>query len=60
MGEYIPTTILCEVGDSEYFIKQRFIKGKTLAETDISSLSADTLEMLIDLIKKYIKYHKEQ
>lgn len=60
LGKYIPTTILCEVDDWEYFIKQRFIKWKTLAETDISSLSADTLEKLIDLIKKYLKYHREQ
>lgn len=60
LWEYIPTTILCEVGDWEYFIKQRFIKWKTLAETDISELSADTLWKLIDLIKKYLKYHREQ
>lgn len=60
MWWYIPQTILCEIGNWEYFIKQKFIKWKTLAETDIGSLSADTLLKLVDLIKKYMKYHKEQ
>lgn len=59
--EYIPETILCEFWDWwEYVIKQKFIKWKTLAQTDISDLSAETLEKLIDLIRKYLKYHKEQ
>ena len=31
-----------------------------MAQTDISSLSADTLYQIIDLIKKYIKYFKEE
>lgn len=59
--EYIPETILCEIWDWEgYVIKQKFIKWKTLAQTDISSLSANTLYQIIDLIKKYIKYFKEE
>ena len=33
---------------------------KTLAETDISGLSIETMWKLIDLIKKYIQYFKEQ
>ena len=60
IGEYIPETILCETWNWEYYIKQKYIKWKTLAETDISWLSAETLWKLIDLIKKYIKYHNEQ
>ena len=58
--EYIPETELVEIWDGYYFIKQKFIKWKTLAQTDISSLSADTLYQIIDLIKKYIKYFKEE
>ena len=54
--EYIPETILCEFWDWwEYVIKQKFIKWKTLAQTDISDLSAETLEKLIDLMRKYLK-----
>ena len=60
LWEYIPKTILCETHDGEYFIKQQYIKWKTLAEIDISTLSTDTLEKLLDLIKKYIRYYKEQ
>ena len=59
-GEYIPETELIETQNWEYIIRQKFIKWKTLAQTDISSLSADTLYKIIDLIKKYIKYFKEQ
>ena len=58
--EYIPETELVEIWDGYYFIKQKFIKWKTLAQADISSLSADTLYQIIDLIKKYIKYFKEE
>lgn len=60
LWEYIPKTILCETHDGEYFIKQQYIRWKTLAEIDISTLSTNTLEKLLDLIKKYIRYHKEQ
>lgn len=31
-----------------------------MAQTDISALSVETLEKVLDLIKKYLKYHKEQ
>ena len=58
--EYIPETSLCETHGWEYYIKQKYIKWKTLAETDISSLSSESLRKLIDLIKKYIQYFKEQ
>ncbi len=58
--EYIPETILCETQNGEYYIKQKYIKWKTLASLDVSELSATTLYKLIDLIKKYLKYHKEQ
>lgn len=58
--EYIPETSLCETDDWEYYIKQKYIKWKTLAETDISGLSIETLWKLIDLIKKYIQYFREQ
>lgn len=58
--EYIPETQLIETENGEYYIKQKYIKWKTLAETDISSLSTETLWKLIDLIKRYIKYHNEQ
>ena len=58
--EYIPETELIEIQDWEYMIRQKFIKWKTLAHTDISNLSAETLEKFIDLIKKYLKYNKEQ
>lgn len=59
-GEYIPETELFEIQDWEYMIRQKFIKWKTIAHTDISDLSAETLEKFIDLIKKYLKYHEEQ
>lgn len=58
--EYIPETELIETGDDNYIIKQQFIKWKTLAQTKISSLSAETLEKLLDLIDKYLLYYKEQ
>lgn len=59
--EYIPETVLSEFWDrGEYIIKQKFIKWKTLAHVDISELPAETLFKLLDLIKKYLKYHKEQ
>lgn len=58
--EYIPETILCETGNWEYFIKQKYVNWKTLSQIDISVLSENTLSDLIDLIKKFIKYHKEQ
>lgn len=60
LGAYIPETHLVEIKNWEYVIKQQFIKWKTLAETNISDLSANTLSKLLDLIKKYIQYHKEQ
>ena len=59
-GEYIPETTLCETGNGEYYIKQKYIKWKTLAQTDISDLSTETLWKLIDLIKRYLKFHNEQ
>ena len=52
--EYIPETILCETGNWEYFIKQKYVNWKTLSQIDISVLSENTLSDLIDLIKKYI------
>ncbi len=58
--EYIPETILCETQDGEYYIKQKYIQWKTLASVDVSELPAATLFKIIDLIKKYLKYHKEQ
>ena len=58
--EYIPETELIETENWEYIIKQKFIKWKTLSQTDISNLSAETLRQLVDFIKKYIKYFKEQ
>ena len=58
--EYIPETELIETENWEYIIRQKYIEWKTLAQTDISSLSADTLYQIIDLIKKYIKYFKEE
>ena len=58
--KYIPETKLVETENWEYIIKQKFIEWKTLAQTDISTLSSETLEQLIDLIKKYLKYYKEQ
>lgn len=58
--EYIPETILCETQDGEYFIRQKFVKWKTLASTDVSDLPAATIFKIIDLINKYLKYHKEQ
>ena len=58
--EYIPETTLCETWNGEYYIRQKFITWKTLAETDISTLSSETLWKLIDLINKCIRYHKEQ
>ena len=58
--EYIPETELIEKENWGYVIKQKFVEWKTLANVDISSLSTETLEKLIDLIKKYLKYYKEQ
>lgn len=58
--EYIPETELIEFENWEYYIRQKFIEWKTLAQTDVSDLSAETLSKLIDLIKKYIQYFKEQ
>ena len=58
--EYIPETELVETEDWEYMIRQKYIEWKTLAQTDIFSLSSKTLFKILDLIKKYLKYHKEQ
>jgi hypothetical protein len=58
--EYIPETFLCEIGSGDYIIKQKYIKWKILKEIDIDTLSIDTLSKLLDLIKKYLKYYKEQ
>ena len=58
--EYIPETELIETENWEYTIRQKFIKWKTLNQIDISNLSAETLRQLIDLIKKYLQYYKEQ
>jgi len=58
--EYIPETILIEITDKDYIIKQKFIEWKTLSQTNIWDLPIETLEWLIDLIKKYLKYHNEQ
>lgn len=59
-GEYIPETELIETDNWEYIIRQKFIEWKTLAQVDVSTLSAETLAKVLDLIKKYLKYHKEQ
>ena len=58
--EYIPETVLSEIWNWEYIIKQKFIEWKTLAKADISSLSPETLSKILDLIKKYLTYYKEQ
>lgn len=58
--EYIPETELIEISSEDYIIKQKFISWKTLAKIDISALSTRTLEQLVDLIKKYLKYYDEQ
>ena len=58
--EYIPETELVETENWEYIIKQKFIKWTTLAKIDISVLPAETLKKILDLIKKYLRYHKEQ
>ena len=60
MWEYIPETWLIDTEDWGYIIRQKFIEWKTLARVDVSSLSAETLSKLLDLIKKYLQYHKEQ
>ena len=58
--EYIPETTLIQISGDDYIIRQKFIEWKTLSEINIEDLSPETLEKLIDLIKKYLKYHKEQ
>ena len=58
--EYIPETILCETQDGGYFIRQKFIKWKTLSSTNVSDLPVETIFKIIDLIKKYLKFHREQ
>ena len=58
--EYIPETTLLEIWDGEYLIKQKYINWKTLSQIDVNKLSPETLCKVLDLIKKYIKYHKEQ
>lgn len=58
--EYIPETILCETQDWGYFIRQKFIKWKTLASTNVFNLPAETISKIIDLIERYLKFHKEQ
>ena len=60
MWEYIPETWLIDTEDWGYIIRQKFMEWKTLARVDVSSLSAETLSKLLDLIKKYLQYHKEQ
>lgn len=58
--EYIPETELIETKNWEYIIRQKYIEWKTLAQTDVSILPPETLARLIDLIKKYLKYYREQ
>ena len=58
--EYIPETELIETKNWEYIIRQKYIEWKTLAQTDVSILPPETLASLIDLIKKYLKYYREQ
>jgi len=58
--EYIPETELIETENWEYIIRQKYIEWKTLAQTNVSILPAETLASLIDLIKKYLKYYREQ
>ena len=58
--EYIPKTELIEMENWEYIIRQKFIRWKTLDQIDVSNLWPETLSKLLDLIKKYLKYHKEQ
>ena len=58
--EYMPETQLVETENWEYIIRQKFIEWRALAWVDVSSLSAETLSKLLDLIKKYLQYHKEQ
>ena len=58
--EYIPETEIIETENWEYIIRQKFINWKTLAQTNISNLSSESLSKLLDLIKKFLKYYKEQ
>lgn len=58
--EYIPETELIETENWEYIIRQKYIEWKTLAQTNVSILPAETLASIIDLIKKYLKYYREQ
>lgn len=58
--EYIPETEIVETENWEYIIRQKFINWKTLAQTNISNLSSESLSKLLDLIKKFLKYYKEQ
>mgnify|MGYP003315091629 CR=1 FL=1 len=55
--QYIPDTTLCQEGD-EYYVKQKYIKWRLLRDTDISTLSQESIDELIDLVNKYVNYCK--
>lgn len=57
---YIPETQLIATEDWGYIIRLKFIEWKTLAQINISNLPPETLFKILDLIKRYLKYHKEQ
>ena len=58
--DYIPETELIILDGWKYGIKQKFVKGNLLKDLNVSDLSAKTLEDLLDLLQKYLRYCKEQ
>ena len=58
--KYLPDTQLIEEVDWGYYIKQKYIKWKLLKFTDINNLDANVLSDLLDLIKGYVAYSKDE
>jgi hypothetical protein len=58
--KYLPETELIEKVDWSYYIKQKYIKWKLLKFIDIKNLDANVLSDLLDLIKGYVAYSKDE
>ena len=58
--KFIPETELIKNDDGSYYIKQKFIKWKLVKFVDVNQLNGQTLSDLLELLKWYIAYCKDE
>ena len=58
--KFIPETELIKNDDDSYYIKQKFIRWRLIKFVDVNQLNQQTLSDLLELLKWYIAYCKDE